>query len=135
MTTQGPSSKKSETTTNRIHKYISYMANVPSSIVTRNMADFAAQTGNVYMSVAVISKRANQISVKLKEELSSKLAEFATTVDNLEEVFENREQIEISKYYERLPKPTNLAVEEFLEGKVYVRNPSEEETQEEEINL
>ena len=99
------------------------------------MADFAAQTGNVYMSVAVISKRANQISVKLKEELSSKLAEFATTVDNLEEVFENREQIEISKYYERLPKPTNLAVEEFLEGKVYVRNPSEEETQEEEINL
>ena len=111
------------------------MANVPSSIVTRNMADFAAQTGNVYMSVAVISKRANQISVKLKEELSSKLAEFATTVDNLEEVFENREQIEISKYYERLPKPTNLAVEEFLEGKVYVRNPSEEETQEEEINL
>lgn len=131
MTTQGPSSKKSETTTNRIHKYIPYMANVPSSIVTRNMADFAAQTGNVYMSVAVISKRANQISVKLKEELSSKLAEFATTVDNLEEVFENREQIEISKYYERLPKPTNLAVEEFLEGKVYVRNPSEEEMQEE----
>lgn len=110
------------------------MASVSSSIVTRNMADFAAQTGNVYMSVAVISKRANQISVKLKEELNSKLAEFATTVDNLEEVFENREQIEISKYYERLPKPTNLAIEEFLEKKVYVRNPSEEETQEE-INL
>ena len=107
------------------------MAAVSSSIVTRNMADFAAQTGNVYMSVAVISKRANQISVKLKEELSSKLAEFATTVDNLEEVFENREQIEISKYYERLPKPTNLAIEEFLEGSVYVRNPSDEETQEE----
>ncbi|MFD2248241.1 DNA-directed RNA polymerase subunit omega [Pontibacter ruber] len=102
------------------------MASVPSSIVTRNMADFAEQTGNVYKSVAVISKRANQISVKLKEELNSKLAEFATTVDNLEEVFENREQIEISKYYERLPKPTNLAVEEFLEGKVYVRTPDEE---------
>ena len=90
------------------------------------MADFAAQTGNVYKSVAVISKRANQISVKLKEELNSKLAEFATTVDNLEEVFENREQIEISKYYERLPKPTNLAIEEFLEGKVYVRTPDDE---------
>jgi len=90
------------------------------------MADFAKQTGNVYMSVSVISKRANQISVKLKEELNSKLAEFATTVDNLEEVFENREQIEISKYYERLPKPTSLAIEEFLEGKVYVRTPDEE---------
>ena len=109
------------------------MASVPASIVTRNMADFAEQTGNVYMSVAVISKRANQISVKLKEELNSKLAEFATTVDNLEEVFENREQIEISKYYERLPKPTNLAVEEFLEGKVYVRNPNDEP--QEDINL
>ncbi|MHA6247071.1 DNA-directed RNA polymerase subunit omega [Pontibacter sp. CAU 1760] len=109
------------------------MAAVSSSIVTRNMADFAEQTGNVYKSVAVISKRANQISVKLKEELNSKLAEFATTVDNLEEVFENREQIEISKYYERLPKPTNLAIEEFLEGKVYVRTPDEEP--QEEINL
>ena len=109
------------------------MANVSSSIVTRNMADFAKQTGNVYKSVAVISKRANQISVKLKEELNSKLAEFATTVDNLEEVFENREQIEISKYYERLPKPTNLAIEEFLEGEVYLRTPNED--QQEEINL
>ena len=103
------------------------MASVPSSIVTRNMADFAKQTGNVYMSVSVISKRANQISVKLKEELNSKLAEFATTVDNLEEVFENREQIEISKYYERMPKPTNLAVEEFIEGKVFFRRPEEGE--------
>ncbi len=106
------------------------MAIVSSSIVTRNMADFAEQTGNVYKSVAVISKRANQISVKLKEELNSKLAEFATTVDNLEEVFENREQIEISKYYERLPKPTNLAIEEFLEEKVYVRTPDEETPEE-----
>ena|SRR5690606_8828300 len=109
------------------------MASVPSSIVTRNMAEFAEQTGNVYKSVAVISKRANQISVKLKEELNSKLAEFATTVDNLEEVFENREQIEISKYYERLPKPTSLAIEEFLEKKVYVRTP--DETTDEEVSL
>lgn len=101
--------------------------NVPASIVTRNMSDFTHETGNVYESLAIISKRANQISVKLKEELNGKLAEFATTVDNLEEVFENREQIEISKHYERLPKPTNLAVEEFLEGKVYFRTPSEEE--------
>ncbi|QMU27401.1 DNA-directed RNA polymerase subunit omega [Adhaeribacter radiodurans] len=102
---------------------------VPASIITRNMADFAQDTGNVYESVAIISKRANQISVKIKEELNSKLAEFATTVDNLEEIFENREQIEISKYYERMPKPTNLAIEEFLEGKVFFRRPDiEEET-------
>lgn len=103
------------------------MANVPASIITRNVADFAKETGNVYESIAIISKRANQISVKIKEELNSKLAEFATTVDNLEEVFENREQIEISKYYERMPKPTILAVEEFLEGKVMFRMPDAEE--------
>ena len=103
------------------------MANVPASIITRNVADFAKETGNVYESIAIISKRANQISVKIKEELNSKLAEFATTVDNLEDVFENREQIEISKYYERMPKPTILAVEEFLEGKVMYRMPDAEE--------
>lgn len=102
--------------------------NVSPSIVTRNLSDFAEQTGNVYESLAIISKRANQISVILKEELNGKLAEFATTVDNLEEVFENREQIEISKHYERLPKPTNLAVEEFLEGKVYFSTPAEGDT-------
>ena len=106
------------------------MATVPASIVTRNVADFAKDTGNVYEAVSIISKRANQISVKIKEELNSKLAEFATTVDNLEEVFENREQIEISKYYERMPKPTNLAVEEFLEGKVFFRRPEEDEAAE-----
>lgn len=97
--------------------------NLSASIVTRNMSDFTPETGNVYESIAIISKRANQLSVNLKEELNSKLAEFATTVDNLEEVFENREQIEISKHYERLPKPTNLAIEEFLEGKVYYSTP------------
>ncbi len=101
---------------------------VPASIVTRNLSDFVNETGNVYESIAIISKRANQISVKLKEELNGKLSEFATTVDNLEEVFENREQIEISKHYERLPKPTNLAIEEFLEGKVTFRMPEPEET-------
>lgn len=103
------------------------MANIPASIITRNVADLAKETGNVYESVAIISKRANQISVKIKEELNSKLAEFATTVDNLEEVFENREQIEISKHYERLPKPTIMAIEEFLEGKVMHRMPDTEE--------
>jgi DNA-directed RNA polymerase subunit K/omega len=91
---------------------------VQSSIITRDVDKIAAQTGNLYQSVVVISKRARQISVNLKEELNNKLAEFATTVDNLEEVFENREQIEISKFYERMPKPTNTATEEFIEGKL-----------------
>jgi DNA-directed RNA polymerase subunit K/omega len=91
---------------------------VQSSVVTRDLDKIAEQTGNVYESVVVISKRARQIAVNIKEELNNKLAEFATTVDNLEEVFENREQIEISKFYERLPKPTTTATDEFLEGKL-----------------
>lgn len=95
------------------------------SIITRDVDKIAAPTGNLYESVVVIAKRARQISVNIKEELNNKLAEFATTVDNLEEVFENREQIEISKYYERLPKPTSSATEEFLEGKVMYRYRSE----------
>ena len=91
---------------------------VQSSVITRDLDKIAAQTGNVYESVVIISKRARQIAVNIKEELNNKLAEFATTVDNLEEVFENREQIEISKFYERLPKPTTTATEEFLEAKL-----------------
>jgi DNA-directed RNA polymerase subunit K/omega len=75
--------------------------------------------------VLVTSRRARQIAVKVKEELSGKLAEFASTVDNLEEIFENREQIEISKYYERMPKPSALALEEFLDGKLTFRIPEE----------
>lgn len=99
---------------------------VPSSIVTRNMVKFSEPTGNVYESLNIIGKRARQISSAMKDELNSKLADFASTVDNLEEVFENREQIEISKYYEKLPKPTLVAIEEFLEGKVYFRHPEPE---------
>jgi DNA-directed RNA polymerase subunit K/omega len=94
---------------------------VQSSVITRDLDKIAAQTGNVYESVVIISKRARQIAVNIKEELNNKLAEFATTVDNLEEVFENREQIEISKFYERLPKPTTTATEEFLETKLNYR--------------
>ena len=94
---------------------------VQSSVITRDLDKIAAQTGNVYESVVIISKRARQIAVNIKEELNNKLAEFATTVDNLEEVFENREQIEISKFYERLPKPTTTATEEFLERKLSYR--------------
>lgn len=102
------------------------MATNPS-IITRDMDKVAEPTQNVYESIAVISKRARQISTKMKEELNSKLAEFASTVDNLEEVFENREQIEISKFYERMPKPTSIAVDEFLEGKILFRKPDQEE--------
>lgn len=84
------------------------------------------QTGNIYESVAIIGKRANQISVDIKNELSHKLQEFASSTDNLDEVFENREQIEISRFYEKMPKPTLIATQEFVEGKVYFRNPSHE---------
>tara|TARA_R110000868_G_scaffold13901_6_gene64955 strand:+ start:787 stop:1107 length:321 start_codon:yes stop_codon:yes gene_type:complete len=97
------------------------------SIVTRDIEKFSRSTGNVYKSLAIVSKRARQISSSVKEELSGKLAEFASTVDNLEEIFENREQIEISKFYERMPKPTAVAVEEFLEDKILFRDPEKEE--------
>ncbi|MFW5805441.1 MAG: DNA-directed RNA polymerase subunit omega [Bacteroidales bacterium] len=81
---------------------------------------------NIYQAVVVCAKRANQISVDIKQELSQKLEEFASYTDNLEEVFDNREQIEISRYYERLPKPTAIAIEEYLSGELYFRNPEEE---------
>ncbi len=100
---------------------------IQSSIITRDIDRIAEPTGNVYESVVVISKRAKQIAVNINEELNNKLAEFATTVDNLEEVFENREQIEISKFYERMPKPTSTATEEFLEGKINFRYRNVEE--------
>ena len=99
---------------------------IQSSIITRDMNEISQPTDNVYESVAIMSKRARQISSNLKEELSSKLAEFASTVDNLEEIFENREQIEISKFYERMPKPTSTAIEEFSENKILYRAPEEE---------
>ena len=98
----------------------------PVNSVTRNIMDLCDETGNLYESVAIIAKRANQISVQIKEDLSKKLAEFASYNDSLEEVFENREQIEISRYYEKLPKPTLLATQEFIEGKVYWRDPARE---------
>lgn len=98
-----------------------------ASIVTRDMDVLSDKTGNIYTTINVLAKRANQISVTTKEELSSKLAEFASTVDNLEEIFENREQIEISKFYERMPKATNIAVEELLEDKIMMKKRIVEE--------
>ncbi len=100
--------------------------NAATNTVTRNIMDLCDETGNIYESVAIIGKRANQISVDIKNELSKKLQEFASVSDNLDEVFENREQIEISRYYEKLPKPTLIATQEFVEGKVYFRNPAKE---------
>ena len=96
----------------------------PVNTVTRNIMDLCEDTGNIYESVAIISKRANQISLQIKDDLSKKLAEFASYNDSLEEVFENREQIEISRYYEKLPKPSLLATQEFVENKIYWRDPS-----------
>jgi len=100
---------------------------VPNTTVTRNVNDLDQKTQNVYESLVIISKRANQISNNIKEELHGKLAEFASANDNLEEIFENREQIEISKHYERLPKATLVAIDEFLNDKVYYRNPVKEQ--------
>ena len=98
----------------------------PVNTVTRNIMDLCDETGNIYESVAIISKRSNQIAVEIKQDLNKKLQEFASYNDSLEEVFENREQIEISRYYEKLPKPTLIATQEFLDGNVYYRDPSKD---------
>ena len=94
---------------------------IKASLITRDTDKVSEPTGNIYQSVAVISKRARQIASRQKEELNAKLAEFASTVDNLEEIFENREQIEISRFYERMPKSTTVATEEFLNGELSFR--------------
>lgn len=98
-----------------------------TTAVTRQVDLFYKSTGNIYESLAILSKRANQISLEMKEELNKKIAEFSSASDNLEEVFENREQIEIARYYERLPKPSLMAVQEFLTEQVYFRNPRKEQ--------
>ena len=100
--------------------------NAPTNTVTRNLMELCEDTGNIYETVSIIGKRANQIAAEMKNDLSKKLQEFASYNDNLEEVFENREQIEISRYYEKLPKPTWMATQEYIEGKVYYRNPAKE---------
>ena len=94
--------------------------------VPRDLEILTQETGNVYETVVILAKRANQIASELKEELNQKLQEFASFTDNLEEIFENREQIEISKFYERLPKPTLIAFEEWEEEQIYHRNPGRE---------
>lgn len=99
--------------------------NAAISTVTYNKSEIEAPTQNIYEAISIIAKRATQVNSDLKKELVDKLEEFATYNDSLEEVFENKEQIEVSKFYERLPKPTAIAVEEWLNGKVYHRSPEE----------
>ncbi|GAA3517537.1 DNA-directed RNA polymerase subunit omega [Aquimarina addita] len=101
-------------------------APVNTTTIDKNLVD--QSTGNIYEAISVISKRANQINVDIKKELLEKLDEFATYNDSLEEIFENKEQIEVSKFYERLPKPHSLAAQEWLEGKIYHRKPDSEES-------
>jgi DNA-directed RNA polymerase subunit K/omega len=98
-------------------------SNAPVTTITRNIDLMTSDTGNIYETVIIVSRRSNQIAVEMKQELNKKLEEFASYSDNLEEVFENREQIEISKFYERLPKPTLIALQELEEGKIFHRNP------------
>ena len=100
---------------------------VPTNTITRNLSELAKPTGNIYETVMLIAKRANQISANVKQELSQKLEEFSNYADTLEETFENREQIEISKHYERLPKPTLVAIEEFRDGEIYYRKVDEQQ--------
>ena len=104
--------------------------NAPITTGTRNLNDLSVETGNIYESVVIMGKRANQIASAMKDEISKKLQEFSSTNDNLEEVFENDEQIQISRYYERLPKPTLIATQEFVDGKIYARNPAKQPTSE-----
>ncbi len=99
---------------------------VPNNTITRNLSEVAAPTGNIYESVVIIAKRANQIAVEEKKELTEKLEEFSNYADTLEETFENREQIEISRYYEKLPKPALIATEEFMENRIYHRNAAKD---------
>ncbi|MCQ2231927.1 MAG: DNA-directed RNA polymerase subunit omega [Paludibacteraceae bacterium] len=98
----------------------------PTNTITRDMNSLCADTGNIYETVNIIARRSNQIAVEMKSELDKKLQEFASFNDNLEEVFENREQIEISRFYEKLPKPTLIAAQEYTDGKVFHRNPSKD---------
>lgn len=100
--------------------------NAPLNTVTRDMIEMSEDTGNVYETVCIVAKRANQIAGEMKHDLEKKLQEFATLNDNLEEISENREQIEISRYYEKLPKPTLIAAQEYVEGKIHHRNPTKD---------
>ncbi len=97
--------------------------NAPLNTVTRDMIELSKDTGNVYETVCIIAKRSNQVAEQMKKDLEKKLKDFASLTDNLEEVLENREQIEISRYYEKLPKPTLIATQEYIEDRIHHKNP------------
>lgn len=99
--------------------------NAAKSTVTRNVNRLDKETGNIYESIYILGKRANQISVEIKEEVNERMEEFAVSGENIEEIYENREQIEMSKQFERMPKPTAIAIEEMLEGRIVYRRPEE----------
>jgi DNA-directed RNA polymerase subunit K/omega len=101
-------------------------ANTSNVVEPKNLFDIKQKTGNLYESIAIIAKRANQINITIKEELHNKLEEFASHTDSLEEIHENKEQIEISKAYERMPNPALLASQEFMEDKIYYRRNEED---------
>ena len=101
-------------------------SNAPLTTTTRDLIKMSEDTGNIYETVCIIAKRANQIAGEMKHDLEKKLQEFASLNDNLEEISENREQIEISRYYEKLPKPTLIATQEYVDHKLFFRNPMEE---------
>lgn len=111
-------------------------SNAPTNTVTRDMISLSEDTGNVYETVCIIARRANQIAREMKEELDTKLQEFAASSDkdNMEEENENREQIEVSRYYEKLPKPVLIATQEYIEGRVYHRNPEKDKDITEDID-
>ena len=102
-----------------------------NTTVTRNTNDFSQQTGNIYETVAMLTKRANQLAVEEKKELHKKIEEFSTGVDTMDEMFENREQIEIVRHYEQMPKPVLVATQEYLDHELYYRNPAKENKEEE----
>ena len=98
--------------------------------ITRSLRELESETSNIYETITVLSKRSNQINVEMKEELNQKLDEFATSNDNLEEIFENREQIEVSRYYERLPKSGAIAIQELENEKIFWKSPENEDSNE-----
>ena len=102
----------------------------PTNTVTRDMNQLSDSVGNVYEMVRIIAKRSNQIATEMKRDLDKKLQDFSSSSDTMEEVFENHEQIEISRFYEKMPKPTLEAIQEFEEGKIYYRNPANMEVEE-----
>lgn len=110
-----------ENNNDKIYFEMEIKKNIPNNTVTRKLVDLDKETGNIYESINIIARRANQISTELKTELNRKLADFSSPTDTMEETFDNREQIEISRYYERLPKPVIIATEEFLDDEVYYR--------------